>query len=137
MTTREQVASWIDGYERAWRTAGTSGLVELFTEDSSYRAAPYREPYVGLDAIAAMWEREREGPDEQFEMTHDIVAVDGETAVVRVEVRYAAPSAAEYRDLWVIRLDPAGRCTAFEEWPFWPGQPLAAPRGTRIGESRH
>ena len=126
MTTREHVAGWIDGYERAWRTAGTSGLAELFTEDASYRTAPYREPYVGLDAIAAMWEREREGPGERFEMTHDIVAVDGDTAVVRVEVRYTGPSAVEYRDLWVMRFAEDGRCRAFEEWPFWPGQPLTA-----------
>jgi hypothetical protein len=25
-------------------------------------------------------------------------------------------------DLWVLRFDDAGRCTAFEEWPFAPGQ---------------
>jgi ketosteroid isomerase-like protein len=126
LTTRALVADWVARYEQAWRTAGTGGLVELFTEDARYRTAPYREPHVGLDAIAAMWEREREGPDEQFGMTRDIVAVDGDTAVVRVEVRYGAPSAAEYRDLWVMRFAGDGRCRAFEEWPFWPGQPLSA-----------
>jgi ketosteroid isomerase-like protein len=116
----------VEAYERAWRTAGTGGLAELFTEDARYRTAPYREPYAGLDAIAAMWEREREGPDEQFEMTSDVVAVDGDTAVVRVEVHYGGPSAAEYRDLWVIGFAGGGRCREFEEWPFWPGQPLSA-----------
>jgi ketosteroid isomerase-like protein len=126
MTTREQVAGWVAGYERVWRTAGTDRLVELFTENASYRTAPYREPSVGLDAIAAMWEREREGSDERFEMTSDIVAVDGDTAVVRAEVRYAGPPAVEYRDLWVMRFAEDGRCRAFEEWPFWPGQPLSA-----------
>jgi hypothetical protein len=23
-------------------------------------------------------------------------------------------------DLWIVRLDERGRCTAFEEWAFWP-----------------
>ena len=31
-----------------------------------------------------------------------------------------------YRDLWVGTLGPEGRCSAFEEWPFFPGQPLSA-----------
>jgi hypothetical protein len=49
--------------------------------------------------------------------------------VVRAEVRYGEPSCQEYRDLWVIRLDDDGRCTWFEEWPFWPGRPYVAPDG--------
>ena len=126
MTEREHVAAWVDGYERAWRTAGTDALAEIFTDDASYRTAPFREPYVGLDAIGAMWEREREGPDEQFETTSEVVAVDGDTAVVRVEVRYMGPPPLEYRDLWIIRFAEDGRACAFEEWPFFPGQPLAA-----------
>jgi len=53
-------------------------------------------------------------------MTHEIVAVDGDSAVVRVEVHYGEPVSQEYRDLWVLRFDDAGRCVWFEEWPFWP-----------------
>jgi hypothetical protein len=34
-------------------------------------------------------------------MSHEIVAVDGDVAVARVEVDYA--TGAEYRDLWLIR----------------------------------
>ena len=50
--------------------------------------SPYEEPVRGLPAIAELWEAERDGPDEPFAMLHEIVAVDGDTAVVRVEVRY-------------------------------------------------
>ena len=122
--TREQIGRWVRDYERAWRLQGTAALREIFTADASYRLSPFADPVVGLDAIAAMWEREREGPDEKFTMVSDVVAVDGDTAVVRVEVRYDGPPTQEYRDLWVVRLDQDGRCRAFEEWPFWPGQPL-------------
>jgi hypothetical protein len=73
-----------------------------------------------------MWELEREGPDEVFTLATDILAVDGPTAVVRAEVRYGDPPRQEYRDLWVIRLTDDGRCTWFEEWPYWPGRPYSA-----------
>lgn len=84
--------------------------------------SPYAEPARGLAAIAALWERERQGPDEPFEMRHEIVAVEGDTGVVRVAVAYGEPRSAEYRDLWIVKLAADGRCRAFEEWPFWPGQ---------------
>lgn len=124
MIDRAGVEVWIAAYERAWRTAGRGPLVELFTADASYRMSPYEDAVVGLAAIGELWERERVGPDEEFEMSHEVVAVDGDTAVVRVEVAYA--TGAEYRDLWLIRFAADGRCREFEEWPYWPGQPLSA-----------
>jgi ketosteroid isomerase-like protein len=125
MIDRASVEAWIAGYERAWRTAGTGSLAELFREDASYRMSPYEDTARGLDAIGALWERERTGPGEEFELRAELVAVEGDTAVARIEVVYA--SGAEYRDLWIIRFADDGRCREFEEWPYWPGQPLAAP----------
>ena len=118
---RDAVTRWLAAYEAAWRTAGTEPLGALFTDDASYRMSPYEEPVVGLPAIVELWEAERDGPDEPFTMQHEIVAVDGDTAVVRVEVRYDQPSG-EFRDLWLIRFGADGRCIAFEEWPYAPGQ---------------
>jgi hypothetical protein len=122
---REDVTIWINGYERAWRTAGTDLLTDLFTEDASYSQGPYEAPKVGLAQIAAMWEDTRDGPDEVFRMIFEIVAVDGHTAVARVEVRYGDPERQQYRDLWVMQFADDGRCRSFEEWPFHPGQPYA------------
>lgn len=124
MGHRAGVEAWIAAYERAWRTAGTGALAELFTEEASYRMSPYEDAVFGLVAIGELWERERVGPDEEFEMSHEVVAVEGHTAVVRIEVKYA--TGAEYRDLWLIRFAADGRCLEFEEWPYWPGQPLSA-----------
>ncbi|HEX4010191.1 MAG TPA: hypothetical protein VHX62_09290 [Solirubrobacteraceae bacterium] len=59
-------------------------------------------------------------------MTWEPVAVQGDVAVVRVGVDYGDPPAQTYRDLWIIVLDPDGRCRSFEEWPFFPGQPPGA-----------
>ncbi len=118
---RNDVQTWVAGYELAWRTAGTEPLAGLFTDEATYRMSPWREPARGLAEIAALWEAERDGPDDQFTLATDVVAVDGEVAVVRAEVEYADPPR-PWRDLWVLRFED-GRCREFEEWPFAPDQP--------------
>jgi ketosteroid isomerase-like protein len=126
MTDRTAVSRWLAGYEAAWRAPGTAALAGIFTREATYRQSPYEEPVVGLEAIGRMWDEERASPDEIFTLATEILAVDGVTAVVRAEVRYGNPVNQEYRDLWIMRLDGDGRCTWFEEWPFWPGRPDAA-----------
>lgn len=118
--SREQVEAWVTAYERAWRTHGTAALDELFSENATYSAGPFERPFRGRAEIAQMWEAERDGPDEVFTMASEVVAVEGRIAVVRVAVEYGDRGRPTYRDLWIIELDGAGLCTAFEEWPFWP-----------------
>ena len=88
---RAQLAQWLEAYEQAWRMRGTDLLAKLFTEDATYSTAPYEKPHRGLEAIGEMWEEERLGPDEGFEMSGEIVAVEGDAGVVRVEVQYHRP----------------------------------------------
>jgi ketosteroid isomerase-like protein len=138
---RVQLTNWLEGYERAWRTPGTDVLAELFAEDASYSTAPYENPHRGLASIGRMWEAERSGPDEDFSMSSEVVAVEGDTGVVRIEVGYGTRvqkgardhrQQREYRDLWIVRLNDAGLCFHFEEWPFWPpGQEGAPAAGAR------
>jgi SnoaL-like domain len=125
--TREQVHDWIRRYERAWRSSGTDALEELFTGEATYVQSPYQDPVVGLEEIGAMWERERAGPDEVFEMTSEVFAVEGDRAVVTAEVHYGDAVRPEFRDIWLLRFE-AERCAHFEEWPYWPGKPYVAPR---------
>lgn len=120
---RVDVQRWVDAYEAMWRTAGTDRLGELFSDGVAYLPSPWAEPVEGLPALAEWWEAGRDGPDEAFTMTSEVVTVDGDTAVVRVAVDYGAPDAQRWRDLWVLRFAPDGRCAAFEEWPFAPDQP--------------
>ena len=106
---------------------GTEPLGDLFTADATYLPAPFDEPLRGLEAIATFWDLEREGPDEAFTLTAEIVVADGTTGVARVEVEYGDPVSQTYRDLWIMKLDDRGRCTAFEEWPFHPDGARMAP----------
>lgn len=135
---RAQLSAWLDGYERAWRSPGTDALSDLFATDATYSTAPYENPHRGLEAIGRMWEAERAGPDEDFSMSREIVAAEGDTGVARIEVRYRWPDQRggrrnrqrhEYRDLWIFRLNDAGLCFHFEEWPFWPPDQRGAPAG--------
>lgn len=118
---RRRVERWITAYEKAWRSPGTAMLSELFTPDVEYHPSPWADPVVGLEALAQFWESERTGPDEPFSMDADVVAVELETAVIRVEVEYETPPS-RWRDLWVAEFALGGRCARFEEWPFAPGQ---------------
>ena len=121
----DEVARWIGSYERAWRTPGTAALAGIFSQDATYLQGPYDDPVIGLPAISRMWEAEREGPDEVFALTSEVIAVDDRTAVVRAQVRYGEPVHQEYRDLWIIGFADDGLCAHFEEWPFWPPKVLA------------
>ena len=120
------MTDWIAAYERAWRTPGTECSRQSCAEQASYLQGPYQKAIIGLPVIARMWEAERDGPGEVFHMTSEVVAVEGDTAVARVEVRYGDPADQEYRDLWIMRFAEDGRCNSFEEWPFWPTQPPTA-----------
>jgi ketosteroid isomerase-like protein len=119
MVDHAVVEAWIAKYEQLWRTPGTDRIGDLFTDDASYSMAPFEAPYDGLSAIAELWERERVSADEPFTMETEVIAVDGDRAVARVEVRYHA-TGSHFRDVWIMRFDDRGRCTAFEEWPFAP-----------------
>ncbi len=116
------VQKWVASYERAWRTPGTTTLPGLFTDDASYQTSPWEPPLTGIDAIGELWEAERVSPDETFTVGAEVVAIEGDTAVVRVQVDYERAESGRWRDLWVLRFATDGRCTHFEEWPFAPRQ---------------
>jgi len=120
---RNQVMRWVDGYITAWRDEDAGGIERLFTEDARYRASPYEEPEVGYQAIEAFWLGDA---GEVFTAAAEPFAVDGQQAVVRVEVRYGEPVRQEYRDLWLLKFAEDGRVCDFEEWAYWPGKPYTA-----------
>ena len=124
---RGRFEDWLCRYENAWRTAGVESLGQLFTESATYLPAPFDEPLRGLGEIAVFWEAERESADEEFSMSSELLAAEGDVAVVRVEVRYRSPRERVYRDLWVVTLCADGRASAFEEWPFFPDRERTAP----------
>ena len=129
---REQVMRWVAGYEAAWRNSERDAVEMLFTDDARYLRSPYAEPLVGHAAIKDFW-LEDEGVT--FTTAASPVAVEGDDAVVRVEVTYGPPTNQEYPDLWVLHFAADGRVDEFEEWAYWPDKPYTAGEDTASLES--
>ena len=116
----DRAGRWIQLYERAWRTAGTEDLADVFAAEATYVPGPFDEPLRGLAEIAAFWDAERDGPNEVFTLRSDVFLDAGTRAVATVEVHYGDPVTTRYRDVWLMEFDADGRVTHFEEWPFSP-----------------
>jgi ketosteroid isomerase-like protein len=91
---RASVMAWVAEYERSWRDGDLAAVQTLFTPDARYRVSPYEPAKVGHDQIRAFW-LDDEG--ETFTVLAEPVAVEGRTAVVRLE-----------------------------EWAYWPGKPYSS-----------
>jgi ketosteroid isomerase-like protein len=113
MATADTLSDWVDGYLTAWESNDPEDIIDLFTEDATYRFSPYDEPVTGHNAIVAAW---LDGRDEKGTWSFEWhpVAIEGETAVL--EGRTAYPGGTDYRNLWVIRFAPDGRAASFTEW---------------------
>jgi ketosteroid isomerase-like protein len=115
------IRAWIDGYLSAWSSNRRDEIEALFATDAEYRIEPYAEPWRGRIAIVAGWLEHRDEPgDTEFEWMHlgradDLWIVEGGT-------RYRS-LAKTFSNLWLVRLDEAGRCAEFREW--W----MERPRG--------
>ncbi|MEN5072992.1 nuclear transport factor 2 family protein [Isoptericola cucumis] len=121
---RESVLQWVAAYEDAWRSGDDGAVERLFTSDARYARSPYDPDELhGHAAIRGFWLVDE---DATFAVTAEPLAVEGDVAVVRLEVRYLEPEAQEYRDLWVLRFAPDGRVADFEEWAYWPGKAWTA-----------
>jgi hypothetical protein len=59
---------------------------------SAYRSPRSRLARDGPCAAERLARAERLGPDEEFEMSSEIVAVEGDSEAVRIEVGYGPPS---------------------------------------------
>ena len=121
---RADVEAWVSSYAWQWRSPGTEHLGE---PSSPRHLVPLRRHGVHRARGArrgegALGRPGATAPDEAFTFTSEVVAVDGDTAVVRAEVEYSGPDTSRWRDLWVLRFAEDGRCQAFEEWPAAPAQ---------------
>lgn len=126
MTDRDAVADWVGRYISAWDSNDLAEVRALFAPDGEYRWNPWDEPVVGHDAITAAWlDHADAAGDHAF--TWELVAVEGDTAVVRGRTDYTTGDDAgrRYANLWVVRFDGRGRAASFTEWWMEPRRPDA------------
>ena len=46
---------WAERYARAWEAADAEAAAALFTEDATYRADPFGDPYQGREGVRRYW----------------------------------------------------------------------------------
>ena len=116
--TRADVEQWLERYRLAWKTDDPHDIGALFTEDATYAPRPFGEPWKGREAIVAKW-IELGDSKNAWQFESEIVAVDGDTGVVRGLTTYPAHDNEPeevYSNIWVIKLAPDGRASSYTEW---------------------
>jgi hypothetical protein len=114
MIDTQTVQDWLDGYRRAWESNAEGDIRALFTDDATYRDAPWEEPRSGVDAIVANWVEHADEPGEWAFEVGPIHVADG-TAFVQAVTDYAKRGVV-YDNLWVIAFAADGRARDFTEW---------------------
>src|SRR5690554_6696357 len=110
---REAVVRWVEAYRGAWESNEPSDIRALFAEGAEYFTVPWEEPWRGHEGIVDGWLESRDEPgDTTFDW--ELVAVDGNTAVLRAVIVYTAERT--YYNIWVIRFAADGRAEEFTEW---------------------
>jgi ketosteroid isomerase-like protein len=117
------VLEWLEAYRVAWEQADADAAAALFTEDATYRANIFEEPFVGREGVRRYWE--------DVTRTQEDVAVrmgapftDGER--VAAEFWTTMRNAGEDVTLpgcLLLTFDGDGLCTSLREyWHFQPGR---------------
>ncbi|MGH2407870.1 MAG: nuclear transport factor 2 family protein [Candidatus Limnocylindrales bacterium] len=121
MTEGDLAEAWVERYVRAWTTNDPADIGALFTTDAIYRPTPMSPGWHGRDAIVAKWLARKDAPG-IWTFESEVLGVDGDLAVIRGVTTYTAPPGpGTFENLWLVRLDAAGRATAFTE--YWMQHP--------------
>ena len=118
MADLQALQRWLDGYVEAWRSNDAGPIGRLFADDVTYRYNPFDEPLRGKQKVVDSWLQNPDDP-ESWEMRCEPLAVNGDLGVARCLTSYRASSsepARQYSNIFVVRLDEAGRATDFTEW---------------------
>lgn len=111
----DDLRRWVDAYVRAWTSNDPEDIGGLFTDDARYFTEPYADPWIGRDSIVAEWLERKDEPG-GWTFRHEPFAIAGDLGFVRGWTEYVEDPPKRYDNLWVIRLEPDGRCSEFTEW---------------------
>ena len=126
MTDRRTLEDWIERYIAAARSDDPALIKALFTEDARYFDGPFGEPWKGHEEILEKWVAQSD-TDYEFQVSHQVVAVDGSLGVAEMEYAYEGPGYKRtYRNVWLIELDDDGRARTFKD--YWVEDPATVPK---------
>jgi ketosteroid isomerase-like protein len=108
------LTDWVEAYVRAWNSNDREEIGALFTDDALYYTEPHGEPWRGRAEIVEGWLGRRDEPGQAtFEWRPLVETRDLSILVGTTEYREPPQT---YSNLWILRLEPDGRCREFTEW---------------------
>lgn len=111
----ERYDVWVRAYLKAWESNAPGDIGALFTEDARYFTTPYREAWTGRAGIVQGWLGRKDLPG-TWTFEYEVLIADAELGVVKGVTRYR-DSGRDYVNLWLVRLDAAGKqCAEFTEY---------------------
>lgn len=111
---KKTITTWVENYQRAWKTNSRRDIARLFAKQALYYPDPFAEPWRGRDEIVRQWLAHADAPGD-YEFRFDVLGTGKDSGVVRGWTKYHQPFR-EYSNIWLIRFDNAGRCVEFTEW---------------------
>jgi uncharacterized protein (TIGR02246 family) len=111
---RNRIERWVERYVGAWNSNDPNDIGSLFAKDGIYRTGPFDQPWRGRHEIVDCWLDRKDEPG-NTEFDYRVLATDNDLGIVQGWTKYLQPPT-EYGNLWLIKLDPEGRCTEFTEY---------------------
>jgi ketosteroid isomerase-like protein len=109
----------LDAYKRAWERRDVDGAMELYTEDAEHRDHPFRDPFVGSNAIRGRW-NDIARNERHIEFDAERVWISGATVLASWHGAYTDTTNGDrvrMRGFMTLELDDARRVRRLREWP--------------------
>ena len=106
-------------FKRGWERRAPDEIVELLDRDVDYRADPFAEPLIGLNAVRELWNDTAAG-QAHVEFDAERVWVSGSTILASWHAAYTRRATAERvraRGFMTLELTDDRRILRLRQWP--------------------
>jgi SnoaL-like protein len=106
-------------FKRGWERRAPDELIELFDRDIDYRADPFAEPLIGLNAVRALW-NDLAANQAHVEFDAEHIWVNGMTVLTSWHAAYTRRATAERvraRGFMTMELGDDRRIRRLRQWP--------------------
>lgn len=125
--TTEDLAAWLDAYQRAWEGRDPDAAAALFSAEATYHWGPFEEPLRGREAIRERWASAVAG-QAGISFGSEPLAVGDGRGLARWWASFTVPAArlrVRLEGIFQVTLGRDGRCVEFREWFNADEQPLS------------
>ena len=110
------VATWVEGYRRAWEEVDAEAAADLFAEEATYRSNIFEEPHVGRDGVRAYWSQVT-STQRDVRVTMGRPVVDGNRVAVEFWTTMEnAGAEVTLPGCLLLVFDDDGRCRSLHEY---------------------